>query len=174
MAMLKPHEIFSRMPRETAAKLFSFLHEKEKPLYRATIESLAKQRKLRPVFIERKPRNERHVWMQETLGKKNSAGIAAHLLQIWLVGAHAPLLCDFLDGLGIKHDENGTVETLPPAPPKAELARVIETLGSRHDADVVKVYLHAFYALDDQGWPTLAELLEEDERLRFNTQPVST
>jgi len=66
------------------------------------------------------------------------------------------------------------VETLPPAPPKAELARVIETLGSRHDADVVKVYLDAFYALDDQGWPTLAELLEEDERLRFNTQPVST
>lgn len=170
--MLKPHEIFSRMPRETAAQLFTFLLEKEKPLYRATIESLAKQRKLRPVFIERKPRNERHVWMQETLGKKNSDGIAAHLLQIWLVGAHARLLCDFLDGLGIKHDENGTVETLPPAPPKSELARVIETLHSRHDAGVVRVYLHAFHALNDEGWPSLAELLAEDERLRFTPQPA--
>ena len=121
--MLKPHEIFLRMPRATAEELFTFLLEKEKPLYRATIDSLAKQRKLRPVFVERKPRKERHVWMQEILGKKNSDGIAAHLLQIWLVGAHSKLLCDFLDGLGIKHDENGTVDALPSAPPKAELAR---------------------------------------------------
>jgi hypothetical protein len=51
--------------------------------------------------------------MQETLGKKNSDGIAAHLLQIWLVGAHAPLLCDFLDGLGIKHDETGRWKHCP-------------------------------------------------------------
>jgi hypothetical protein len=31
-----------------------------------------------------------------------------------------------------------------------------------------------FYALDDEGWPTLAELLAEDERLRFDTHPLST
>jgi hypothetical protein len=165
--MPRAHEIFAQMPQETAASLFGFLHEKEKPLYRATIESLAKQRKLRTVFVERKPRTERHTWMQEALGRRNSEAIAAHLLQIWLVAAHSKVLCDFLDGLGIKHDENGTIETLPSAPPKAELARVVETLLSRHDRAVVTVYLHAFQALDDKGWSTLAELLAEDDRLRL-------
>jgi hypothetical protein len=165
--MLKTHDIFSRMPAETAGQLLSFLFEKEKPLYKATIDSLAKQRKLRPVFVERKPRDERHAWMKETLGKKSSEGIAAHLLQIWLVGAQTKLLCDFLDGLGIAHDENGTIEELPSAPPKADLSRVVDSLLETHEPGVVAVYLHAFQALDENGWPTLAELLAEDPRLQL-------
>ncbi len=163
--MLKPHEIFARMSPETANGLFTYLSENEKPLYKATIDSLAKQRKLRPIFVERKPRADRHAWMQEVLGKKQSEGIAAHLLQIWLVGAHAKVLCDFLDGFGIEHDENGTMDALPPAPPKADVARVVETLLAAHAPGVVAVYLHAFQALDDNGWPTLGELLAEDPRL---------
>ena len=165
--MLKTHEIFSRMPAETAGQLLSFLFEKEKPLYKATIDSLAKQRKLRPVFVERKPRDERHAWMKEILGKKSSEGIAAHLLQIWLVGAQTKLLCDFLDGLGIAHDENGTIEELPSAPPKADLSRVVDSLLETYEPGVVAVYLHAFQALDENGWPTLAELLAEDPRLQL-------
>jgi len=165
--MLKAHEILARTPPEVAIQLFNFLIEKEKPLYKATIDSLANQRKLRPVFVERMPRPQRHTWMQENLGRKQSEAVAAHLLQIWLVGAHGKLLCDFLDGLGIAHDENGTIETLPPAPAKADLARAIEPLFSKHDPGVVSVYLNAFQALDEKGWSSLGELLVEDERLRL-------
>jgi hypothetical protein len=169
--MYKPHEIFARMPGETAQQLFGFVFEKEKPLYKATIESLAKQRKLRPVFVERKPREERHAWLKEALGRKASEGVAAHLLQIWLIGAHKEVLCDFLDALGIKHDENGTIDNLPEAPAREPLQAAIDTLLAKHDRGVVAVYLHAFQALDDAGWPTLETLLAEDERLRL--EPVA-
>src|ERR1700761_2758712 len=111
--MFKAHEIFARMPGETATELFAFVLEKEKPLYKATLESLAQQRKLRPIFVERKPKPERHAWLKEALGRKASEGVAAHLLQIWLIGAHKELLCDFLDALESAHDENGTREKLP-------------------------------------------------------------
>ncbi len=171
--MLKPHEIFAQMPEETSAKLFTFLLEKEKPLYKATIDSLAKQRKLRPVFIERKPRNERAVWLKETLGRRASESIAAHLLQIWLVGEHKQILCDFLDALGITHDENGTIDTMPPSPAKADIAKAVQTLFEKHDPGVVVVYLHAFQALDETGWPALEELLHEDERLRLGAAPAA-
>ncbi len=170
--MLTPNEIFARMAPEVAAELFNFLSENEKPLYKATINTLATQRKLRPVFIERKPRPERHVWMQENLGRKQSEAVAGHLLQIWLVGAQSKLLCDFLDGLGISHDDNGTIDTLPPAPLKAELARVIESLQTNHNPAVVSVYVNAFQALDDTGWSTLAELIAEDPRLRLDAVAV--
>ena len=171
--MLKPHEIFAQMSPDLAGQIFAYLFEKEKPLYKATIESLAKQRKLRPVFVERKPRAERSAWLQETLARKSSEGIAAHVLQIWLVGAHAKLLCDFLDALGIAHDENGTIEALPPAPPKEKLVEAIEALRKSHDPAVVNVYLHAFQALDDHGWSTLAELLATDERLQLKPAAAS-
>ena len=165
--MQNANDIFSRMPPAVAAQLFSHLHEKEKPLYKATIDTLAKQRNLRPVFIERKPREERFAWMREMVAKKQNETVAAHLLQIWFVGAHSKLLCDFLDALGIAHDENGTIEDLPPAPSKEVLAKAIDECFSKHDPKVVAVYLNAFQALDDEGWDTLAELLAEDPRLRL-------
>ena len=165
--MLKPHEIFARMPPAVGAGLFAYLQEEENALYRATIETLAKQRKLRTVFIERKPRNDRYAWLQANVGKAQNDGISAHLLQIWLVGAQAKLLCDFLDALGIAHDENGTIESLPPAPPKADIAKAVETVMTKHEPGVVAVYLHAFQAMDDAGWSTLEELLAEDARLKL-------
>jgi hypothetical protein len=165
--MLKPFELFANLPPAVSDQLFTFIQEKEKPLYKATIDTLAKQRKLRPVFVERKPRAERHAWMKDVLGRKVNESVAAHLLQIWLVGAHAKLLCDFLDGLGIAHDENGTIESLPPAPTKDALAKAIEPLFEKHDPAVVAVYLNAFQALDEHGWPSLGELLAEDSRLQL-------
>ncbi len=165
--MPTPNEIFTRMSPEVSGQLFAFLHDSEKPLYKATIDTLAKQRKLRPVFLERKPRDDRHAWMKEVLGSKKNESVAAHLLQIWLVGAHAKLLCDFLDALDIKHDENGTMETLPPAPPKAALGKAIDACFAKHDPRIVVIYLNAFQALDENGWSTLGELLVEDPRLAF-------
>ncbi len=165
--MYSTHEIFSKMPASASTLLFSHLAENEKPLMKATIETLCKQRKLRPVFVERKPKVERFAWLSEALGRKQNEGVAAHLLQIWLVGTQKQLLCDFLDGLGIAHDEHGTVEELPPAPEKAKLAEVVNTLLAKHDPAVVAVYLHAFLATSDADWTALDELLGEDARLKL-------
>ena len=161
------HDVFARMPPEVAAQLFTFLHDKEKALYKATIDTLAKQRKLRPVFIERKPREERFAWLREALAKKQNENVGAQLLQIWFVGAQSKLLCDFLDALDIKHDENGTINDLPPAPEKKALRKAIDECLAKHDPKVVAVYLHAFQALDEKGWSTLEELLVEDPRLHL-------
>jgi len=168
-----PSDIFQRMSPVLAANLFSYLHESEKPLYKATLEAIAKQRKLRPVFVERKPRNERNAWLHEALGRKASDAISAHILQIWLVGQQSALLCEFLDGLGIKHDENGTVEQLPPAPPKEALEKVINELLQKHEPEIVAVYLNAFQALDDTGWTTLDEILRSDERVQLGKAAVA-
>jgi hypothetical protein len=41
-------------------------------------------------------------------------------------------------------------------------------LVQKHDPALVAVYMHAFQALDDSGgWPSLEELLAEDERLKI-------
>lgn len=165
--MYSTHEIFSKMPASAAAQLFTHLSDNEKPLMKATIDTLCKQRKLRPVFVERKPKAERFAWLREACGRKQNEGVAAHLLQIWLVGTQKQLLCDFLDGLGIAHDEHGTVEELPASPDKAKLTEVVNTLLEKHDPAVVAVYLHAFLATSDADWTPLDELLAEDARLKL-------
>jgi len=167
---MTPNEIFTSISKERAFAIFSFFQEKEKPLYKATIDSLAKQRKLRPVFLERKPRPERHAWMLDALGRKINEGLAAQLLQIWLVSQQTKLLCNFLDSLGIAHDENGTVESIPADPGHEALEKAIDQLFSSHEPDVIAIYLNAFQALDENGWPSLQAILDSDPRLSL-TQP---
>jgi hypothetical protein len=171
--MPQAQEIFAQMPQIRALEILALLHEKEKPLYRATVAALTKQCNFRPVFIERKPRQEQFAWILPQISRKSNAPLAVQLLQVWLVGHHKQMLCDFLDGFGIAHDENGTVETLPSSPAKEEIVRVVETLLSKYDPINVSIYLHAFQTIDDSGWPALGEILAEDSRLQLSQSPAS-
>ena len=65
---MSPNDIFAQMPESTCATMLGEMFENEKPLYKNLIDNLAKQRKLRPVFVERKPRVERFAWIKEALG----------------------------------------------------------------------------------------------------------
>ena len=166
--MYSTNEIFAKMPDPIAAQLFTQMGENRKDFINEVIDHLASQRKLRPIFVQRKPRDERFAWMKEALARKQNEGMSAHLLQIWLVSAHSKLLCDFLDGLGIPHDGEGTIAELPKAPAKPKLAEVVNGLLKKHDPAVVAIYLHAFQATDDKGgWKTLEELLKEEPRLKL-------
>jgi hypothetical protein len=165
---MKAHEIFHYISPALAGEIFTYLRKEETPIYKTIVQGLAQQRKLRPVFVERKPPNERYAWMQAALGRRVSDALAAHLLQTWLLGACQPLLCNFLDSLGIAHDAGGTVEELPESPPKEKLHEVITQLLTKFPAETVAVYLHAFHGMDDTtSWPALGELLAEDDRLRL-------
>ncbi len=165
---MKAHEIFKRMSPERAAEIFIFLHREQKPVYKAAIQGLANQRNLRGVFIERKPPQERHPWMQSALGRPLSDALASHLLQGWLLAAQKPMLNDFLDALEIKHEDDGTVEELPPCPPKEKIAAAVSQLLEKYPAETVSIYLHAFRDMDSTvQWPALDEVLSENERLRL-------
>jgi hypothetical protein len=165
-------QIFQRLPPELAGQVFLHLQEAEKPTYRMAIQTLAAQRKLRPQFVERKPREERYQWLQAALGRPAAEQIAANLLQMWLMGTQAPMLCDFLDSLGIAHEENGGIDNLPAAPETGKLREAVDALLAKYPADAVAVYLHSFQAMDIAGWPALGEILAADERLQLAAAPA--
>lgn len=164
---MKASEIFQHLSPATAEQVLTYLQESDKPTYKVAIQTLAAQRKLRPVFVERKPRPERHAWLHTALGRPPAEQIAGNLLQMWLLGTQAPMLCDFLGSLGIEHDENGGIESLPPCPPPEKLDAAIDGLLAKYPAETVSAYLHCFQAMDIAGWPPLAEKLDADPRLRL-------
>ena len=162
---MKPYEICSRISPELMNSVLVFLLEHEKPVYKAIIQNIAARRKLRPVYIERKPKIERHLWIQRALSSKGSDDLAVQLLQIWLLGEYREMICDFLDLLGIKHDGKGVVDDLPPEPPREVLTQTITKLLEKYHREIVAVYLHAFQAMDETGWSTLGEVLSADPRV---------
>ena len=107
--MLTAHEIFGFMSPGMAVEILEQTHDTDKPLYRSALAAVAEARHVRPVFLERKPRAERHKEMIETLSRPRMDVTALGVLQGWLLKAQTAMLTDFLDALGIKH-EKGTVD----------------------------------------------------------------
>jgi hypothetical protein len=165
---MKSHEIFQQMSPDLAVEILGYLRKERTAIFKSVVSGLAGQRNLRIVFVERKPPVERYAWMKTALSRKAGDALAAHSLEGWLLGAQKPMLCDFLDSLGVDHDEDGTVEKLPESPPKEELRTTIHQLLAKYPAETVAVYLHAFHDMDSAvTWPPLGEVLADDERLRL-------
>ena len=168
---MKSHEIFQHMSPDLAVEILGYLQNERTAVFKSVVSGLASQRKLRIVFVERKPPVERYAWIKTALSRKAGDTLAAHSLETWLLGAQKPMLCDFLDSLGIGHDEDGTVENLPDSPPKEKLSASIDRLLVKYPAETVAVYLHAFHDMDSKvSWPPLGEVLTDDERLRLGSQ----
>jgi len=171
---MQAHEIFQHLSPAGSAALFEHLYTDDRPAYRAAAQILAARRKLRPVFVERKPRPERDQWLHEALSRKTNEDAALEVLQAWLLGAHRPMICAFLDEMGVHHDGKGLIDNLPDQPPEAKLNGAIDHLLEQNNPEVVAVYLHLFEYMEPERWPRLSALLQADSRLSLSAQPAVT
>ena len=149
-----------------ALEILTYAYDSDKPLYRTVMAAVAEARKVRPVFLERQPRPQRHANMLATLAKPNLEPVTANLLRTWLLKKHNALLLDFLDSLGIAHKE-GVVEDLPATMEDAKLNSAVDALLAKHPPEVVAVYLNAFNEMNEVEWPNLKTMLETDKRLQL-------
>lgn len=159
---MRANELFGKLSPGLANTIFEFLIGQDKASYKSALQTLAAQRKLRPIFLERKPKTERHVWMRDALARPQNETIASNLIQIWLINARSSMLCDFLDALGIEHDEKGGIDSLPESPNKETLMTAINKVFEKYPREEVLVYLHAFQSMDIAGWTPLQELLDTE------------
>ncbi len=163
------HELFATFSPGEAGEVFGWLQESDKAAYKTMAGMLATRRKLRPVFVERKPREERHAWMREALSRPANADLATEILQAWIMGANEEMVCTFLDALKVPHDGKGLLESLPPEPPAAEVTAAVEALFAKYPPCAVRAYLHLFSSMDMTDWPVLRGLVATDSRLCQNT-----
>ncbi|MGH7939650.1 MAG: hypothetical protein ACREFR_01075 [Limisphaerales bacterium] len=168
--MLTSHELFGFMSPAQANEILNFAYESEKPVYKATLKEVARALHVRPVYLERQPRAQRHASMVQMLSRPGLDAVAAGLLREWLVKKHKAMLVDFLNALEIKNEE-GVVDDLPPAMDDAKLKAAIETLVAKYPHEAVAVYLNAFNDMNQANWANLKQILESDSRLQFGTHP---
>jgi len=164
--MLTSHELLGFMSPALATEILTYAYESDKPLYRATLGAVAEARKLRPVFMERQPRTERHAAMIQTLARPSLDLVTGNLIRSWLLKKYNSMLCDFLNALGITHKE-GVVEDLPAEMDDAKLRAAVEALVAKYPGEVVGVYLNAFNEMNEVNWPNLKTILEADKRLQL-------
>lgn len=161
---LTAHDIFAGLTPAEAHELFESLHDANKPAYKGVLQATAARRNLRPIFLERKPRPERHEWMRAVLARPAVEELSLEVLQNWLLGPQRAVLGDFLDACGIPH-EDGLIDDIPAQPAREKVDAAVGALAAKHPPLAVKIYLNLFQPEGAGAWPDLDALLVIDPRL---------
>ena len=148
--------------------MLDWFRDNDRNVYKTAVATLAQSRKLRPVFVQKKPLPEQYAWIQKTLCLKTSETIGEHLMQAWLMAGKQDMLALFCDEMGIEHDGKGSVTgDLPEEFDAAKLDAAVDALCAQFDHQTVSVYLRFFNLQQSGGWPVLDAKLESDERLKL-------
>ena len=166
--MLKSHELLGFMSPALSLEILTYVYESDKQLYRATLNAVAEARKVRPVFMERQPRTQRHTAMLASLSRPTLDVFTANLIRSWLLKKHNTMLVDFLNALAIPH-KDGVVEDLPASMDDAKLRQAVDALLAKYPPETVAVYMHAFNDMNEVNWPNLKTMLESDPRLQLGS-----
>ena len=159
--MLTCHEIFGFMPATLAVGILDATFQADKPTYRAALSAVAAARKVRPEFFLKKPKTERHPAMLTVLAAPRLEETASLLLRQWLTVSQKAVLVDFLNRLGIPH-QDGIVEQFPATVEDAALKAAVEELLAKYPEKHVAVYLHCLIAMKLVDWPNLPALIQQD------------
>lgn len=163
---VKAFEIYQKIDPSPVSEMFFWIRENDRQLYKSAIATLTANRNLRPVFVEQKSVADQIAWLHKTLKLKTSDTIGEHLFQVYFMKGQQELLMGFCDGMGIKHDGEGSVEgALPDTLNSEKLKSTVDSLVEKHDPKLVTLYLRIFNLQTQNGWKNLAQTLESDERL---------
>nr|WP_226894611.1 hypothetical protein [Luteolibacter marinus] len=146
--------------------MLDWFRDNDRNVYKSAVATLAQSRKLRPVFIQKKPLPEQYAWILKTLKSKAADTIGEHILQAWFMAGNQEMLAKFCDVIGLEHDGKGSVTgELPTELEAAKLDEAVDALLASHDPKLVTLYLRVFNLQRFGGWDTLTAKLESDSRL---------
>jgi len=159
------HTLWPLLPAPLANEILLSVQKTNKKLYRTALEVMAPRMGVRvPILIEM-PKTQRHATWIQILGRPEMEVLSFNLVSTWLIDTQTPMLCAWLDALGIAHGDNGCADEFPEQPDPALLKKGVDTLLAKFDPTVVSIYLRAFNCIDETHWPALDDLLVTDPRL---------
>jgi hypothetical protein len=160
-ASLRSHQVFASLAPDHAQAVMRSLAEKAPAVFAQAVAAAGVAMKARPVYLQRQPFEKRAEAVRRTLARVSATQVAGEILAVYFLECRKELLVEWLDGVGLEHEDGTLLADAPPEPQEAELRRAVETfLGGDEDPDR-PLLLAAFAAQDAIEWPLLEQLLEE-------------
>jgi len=157
---MRSFQVFASMSPEQAVGMMRGLKESSPAMFRQAVDAAAVAIKARPVYLRRQPFEKRAEAIRRALARVAANPVADELLATYFLECRKDLLVDWLDRLGLAH-EDGMLEEDAPSEPEAEsLAKAVDAFLAVDDDPDRELLLRAFAAQQAVEWPGLDARLE--------------
>ena len=97
----------------------------------------------------------------QALARVSTSIVAEEVLAAYFLQVKRPLLIEWLDAVGLEHEDGGLKSDAPPEPARSVLEKALAAYRAKpDDAADRELLLEAFAAQTAIDWPALEELIE--------------
>ena len=159
---MKPYQVFARMSPERAERVLNAILEESPAVYTQAVAAAAATMKARPQFMMKQPKDKRAKLIRQALSRVAASPIAEEILATYFLELRKELLTEWLDALGLEHEEGVLKGDAPDAPADGELQKLVDAYrkGDGDEADDRELLLEAFAAQSAIDWAAFDAMLE--------------
>ncbi len=156
---MRSYQLFASMSAERAAQMLEPLARQVPSVFAQAVAAASAALKARPVYLLRQPFAKRAEAVRRALSRVASDPVASEVLAVYFLECRSKLLVEWLDTVGLEHEEGALLSDAPPPPADAQLRSAVEAFLAVDDDPDRRLLLGAFAAQDVIAWPVLDELL---------------
>lgn len=121
------------------------------------IVAIAQRLKFRPKSVATLPHDKKVRYLASTVNLSDA--VASRLLVTYHLARQREMMGQFLDKLGIRHEQGLIADEEVPRPEPARLAEAARQLAAEFPGDDVSLYFATLVSQDPETWATLAEFI---------------
>src|SRR5579872_1773374 len=160
LSNFRPSKLWRRMPLERridAAGLFwDDEHSAEQQI--EAVSAIASHMKFRPRSVVSLTPEKRAKYLAQLPSISDT--IAARALVNYHLERQRPMMCAFLDSVGIAHENGLIAEDNVPKPDAAKVQQAGKDLAARFPPDEVSLYLSTLVSQDPETWDALIDVAQ--------------
>jgi len=152
---MRAYQIFAAMTPERAYQVLDTLRESSPAVYTQAVAAASAALKARPRFLMGLAPEKRAQLMRRALARVATSELAEEVLAAYFLEARKELLVEWLDAVGVEHDDGTLKSDRPECPAREKLDAAVAKFLSGDDEPDRQLLMRAFAAQSAVDWPDL-------------------
>ena len=152
---MRSFQVFAAMSSDDAIRMLRTLADKMPAMFDQAVAAASASMKARPVYLKRQPFEKRAVAVRRALSRFSANVVADELLAVYFLECRKELLTEWLDLVGLEHEDGTLADDEPASPADDALTKAIAAYRAKDDDADREILLHAFAAQQAIDWPVL-------------------
>jgi hypothetical protein len=150
------------MTQEKFDQVMAKLGEESPEAIHNTTVAAAQVLKFRPKFLLKQKPAKRAASVRQAMGRASANDLAEELLAVYFLKCRLDLLTEWLDLVGLEHEEGILTQDEAPCPETAELETKVGAFRSADEDDDRTLLLRVFSAQSSIDWPALEAMISDE------------